>query len=127
MKPSATLTLLFLFGLSACTQAHVNVPRADQNTSLPEVDSDPQLTQSLQFLQFLSSSSEGAAQHFPHSAIGDDVTVVVGRAYTSALGEECREAAAAGTGMQPKRFAICRDDHKGVWRLAPQIFSGGSQ
>jgi len=80
-----------------------------------------------QLIQFLSSSPEGFVQHFPHSAMGDDVTVIVGRAYTSALGEECREAVAARAHMQSKRFAVCCDDREGVWRLAPQIFSGGSQ
>jgi len=85
------------------------------------MDSNSQLT------QFLSSSPEGFVQHFPQSAMGDDVTVIVGRAYTSALGEECREAVAARAHMQSKRFAVCRDDREGVWRLAPQIFSGGSQ
>lgn len=116
-----TVVFLCLLTLSACTPARLRDQAANQPAPLPSADSSQHVA------QFLSSSSEGAVQHFAHSELGDEATVVAGRSYTSALGAECREAVAVRGGLRPMRFAACRDEREGVWRLAPQIFAGGAE
>jgi len=116
--------LLCIVAFQACTSVLINGSHADSpygvfcnpGTASSIASFDPQLT------QFLASSSEGAVQNFAHSDMGDYVTVVAGRAYTSALGEKCREAVATGANLLPMRFAVCLDWCEGVWRSAPRIF-----
>ena len=120
-----TVYILLCFALmltSSCATTPQTAPDAAQD-SLDNVVSSVDA----QLMSFISSAPEGAMQYFAHSDLGDDVTIVAGRAYTSALGAKCREALAARTGLRPKRFAICLDESKGVWRPAPIIFTGGSE
>ena len=69
-------------------------------------------------IKFVAESPEGAEMSISGTIFGPDVDVEIGPAYTSALGEKCKQATisnAAGV----ESVAVCFDGEK--WTLAPRL------
>lgn len=74
--------------------------------------------------RFIGDSLPGSSASFSQTRLSNGpVVVTVGKAYTSALNQPCRQARAVTNGL-PRNLAACRQAD-GTWELAPDIFADG--
>ena len=74
--------------------------------------------------QFIGESLPDSSASFSQTRLGSGpVLVTVGKNYTSALNQPCRQARAVVNGL-PQNLATCQQTD-GTWALAPDIFADG--
>lgn len=74
--------------------------------------------------RFIGESLPGSSSSFSQTRLSHGpVVVTVGKAYTSALNQQCRQAQTVVQG-QPRNLAACQQAD-GTWALAPDIFADG--
>lgn len=117
MRYMRVLVLLAAFACTACAPQH-KTGGTDAALEAAPLSPDAALA------QFIGENLPGSSASFSQTRLGSGpVLVTVGKSYTSALNQTCRQARAVVNGL-PQNLAACQQSD-GIWTLAPEIFADG--